>query len=156
MRACFLAFFALSDYDVGFECDVDLAVRYEANAAEYLEAEDVHDLAEVEDFLDNTKSVRKQIQLANCAQLAAEFKKSSKWLQKYGKYFAAGESGDPTRTEPSLHVAKALLELSDELEIQPKEVFKKCQIIFSVENSFHRKFLPSNISVVENFCRGIH
>jgi hypothetical protein len=109
---------------LAFEDDLELAVRYEANAAEYFEDHEYHDLKEIEEFLDNIKSVRKQIQLEQCNELEAEFQKSAKWLQKYQKYFKLNAN---TGSEPSLHVAKALLELSDDLSIQPSEVnFYKC------------------------------
>ena len=104
---------------LGFEADLELAVRYEANAAEYLDADDFHDLKEIEDFLDNIRHITEQIQLEQCTELDQEYQKSSKWLKKYHKYFKSNSS---TGSEPSLHVAKALLDLSDDLAIQPSEV----------------------------------
>ena len=107
-------------YFLGFESDLELAVRYEANAKNYLFAEK-HNLQEIEDFLDNTKHIRKQIRLESCTELEEEFGKANEWFEKYSNYFSSHASGE-RNSEPSLLVAKALLELSDDLEIQIKEV----------------------------------
>ena len=95
-------------------------MRYEANAKNYLFAEK-HDLREIEDFLDNTKDIRKQIRLEGCTELEDEFAKANEWFDKYSNYFNSLNSDD-RNSEPSLLVAKALLELSDDLVIQINEV----------------------------------